>query len=379
MQTAFEVLIVDEMEASEIDAFAAEAQRVAKKISSYEQKRKMVRDGKTNRGFVQDKTHVDLDGRISFSGAQLQKQLHTVKARSKCFACGEVGHWAGDAACSKGGKSKGRGKSQAGRKGGGFLRRAGLAAVTMLSGASEGEGLMQQLTTVCNISGILHTQLQDMVKLCDENASFYHDRMPFDTEWNGHTWPVVAWTPDETAPTMSRPPPTHSTYHRDGTINDTTTEPVALVAGFLDLPPPVHTPFLYDTTRPPPTHSTYHRDGTTNDITTEPAALVAGFLDLTPPVHNAFFYDTTNPQVEGINVPPPPYHQGPGILYGGPVLCGRTGNPRVPASNFIRGTRGSFLSAPADCKPSPADSVCNQPGNLREAKTTSVYSSRPGP
>ena len=70
MQSAFEVLMIDEMEAYEIEAFAAEAQRTGKRVSHYEQKRQMVRDGKVNRGFVQDKTHVDLGGRISFNSNQ---------------------------------------------------------------------------------------------------------------------------------------------------------------------------------------------------------------------------------------------------------------------------------------------------------------------
>ena len=141
----------------------------------------MVRDGKVIRGFIQDKTHVDLGGRISFNSNQLQQQLQTVKTRSKCFSCGEVGHWAGDAACKKGGKGgkgkKGSKTKTAGRKGGGFLRRAGLAAVSMLS-ASDAEGFLQQLTTVCNISGVLHGQLQDMARNYNKTNIPFADHLP---------------------------------------------------------------------------------------------------------------------------------------------------------------------------------------------------------
>ena len=57
-----------------------------------------------------------------------------MKKRTRCFACNQFGHWEGDAVCPKSGGSKGKGKQNKGRKGG-FLQRAGMAAV-MLAGAT---------------------------------------------------------------------------------------------------------------------------------------------------------------------------------------------------------------------------------------------------
>ena len=90
---------------------------------------------------------------------------------------------------AEGGKSRGKsGKFRAGRKGGGFLRRAGLAAVSMLA-ASDAEGvLFQKLTAVCNISGILHEQLQDMVRSCGKDMdlnTMWVDRFANSTTGSG--------------------------------------------------------------------------------------------------------------------------------------------------------------------------------------------------
>ena len=140
MEHAMEVVAVEEMTQEELDCFAAETQRLTRSVSDYASKRKMVQHGKTNRGFSQqsnfnhNRSSVSLDGKLTLSGKELQEKMSEVKKRTKCFACNQYGHWEGDAICPKGGAKKGKGKSHKGRKGG-FLQRAGMAAV-MLAGAT---------------------------------------------------------------------------------------------------------------------------------------------------------------------------------------------------------------------------------------------------
>ena len=140
MEHAMEVMAVEEMTQEELDCFAAETQRLTRSVTEYAKKRKMVQQGKTNRGFHQssnfnhNKSSVSLDGKLTLSGKELQEKMSEVKKRTRCFACNQYGHWEGDAACPKSGSSKGKGKYSKGRKGG-FLQRAGMAAV-MLAGAT---------------------------------------------------------------------------------------------------------------------------------------------------------------------------------------------------------------------------------------------------
>ena len=140
LEHSFDVLAFDEMSQTEIDAFAFEAQRLAKNASEYVKKRKMVRDGKSNRGFSQglqhNRTAISIDGKLSLNGEQLGSKLASIKSKSRCFACNGIGHWEGDRQCPKFGSSKGGkgGKSKKGRKGG-FLQRAGVAAAMIASAA----------------------------------------------------------------------------------------------------------------------------------------------------------------------------------------------------------------------------------------------------
>ena len=60
------------------DEMAGEMQRLGAKTSNWVNKRRMVA---TKRGLVQDKSHVDLDGKISFSSRQLQDGFQDVKAQ----------------------------------------------------------------------------------------------------------------------------------------------------------------------------------------------------------------------------------------------------------------------------------------------------------
>ncbi len=140
MEHAIEVMAVEEMTQEELDCFAAETQRLTRSVSDYAKKRRMVQQGKTNRGFQQssnfnhNKSSVSLDGKLTLSGKELQEKMSEVKKRTRCFACNQFGHWEGDAACPKSGGNKGKGKYSKGRKGG-FLQRAGMAAV-LLAGAT---------------------------------------------------------------------------------------------------------------------------------------------------------------------------------------------------------------------------------------------------
>ena len=142
LEHSFDVLTFDEMSQGEIDAFAFEAQRMAKNASEYMKKRKMVRDGKSNRGFNQglqhNRTSISIDGKLSLNGEQLGSKLASIKSKSRCFACNGMGHWEGDKQCPKLGMSKGGkgGKSKKGRKGG-FLQRAGVAAAMIASAAGS--------------------------------------------------------------------------------------------------------------------------------------------------------------------------------------------------------------------------------------------------
>ena len=66
---------------------------------------------------------------------QLQDTLSQVKAKTRCHACGPIGHWQGDKECSKSGSGKGKGKAVNGRRGG-FLQRAGVAAAMIITGVT---------------------------------------------------------------------------------------------------------------------------------------------------------------------------------------------------------------------------------------------------
>ena len=142
LEHSFDVLAFDEMSQGEVDAFAFEAQRLAKNASEYMKKRKMVRDGKSNRGFSQglqhNRTAISIDGKLSLNGEQLGSKLAAIKSKSRCFACNGMGHWEGDKQCPKYGSAKGGkgGKSKKGRKGG-FLQRAGVAAAMIASAAGS--------------------------------------------------------------------------------------------------------------------------------------------------------------------------------------------------------------------------------------------------
>lgn len=114
----------------ELEVLAAEVQKLAHRVPMYTSTRKMVQHGKVKCGSGQNKTNVDLGGRLTFSSQLLQDRLSEVKKRSKCHAC-DKGRPVGqrprvhrEEMWGKG-KSKGRGK---GARPLVFLARAGLAS-----------------------------------------------------------------------------------------------------------------------------------------------------------------------------------------------------------------------------------------------------------
>ena len=76
-----------------------------------------------------------MDGKLTLKSGQLQDTLSQVKAKTRCHACGQIGHWQGDKECSKSGSGKGKGKAVNGRRGG-FLQRAGVAAAMIITGVT---------------------------------------------------------------------------------------------------------------------------------------------------------------------------------------------------------------------------------------------------
>ena len=138
-EQSLEVLVVDSMSTEELEVFAMESQKLARSASHYAQKRKMVQRGKTNRGYhpnaiSHNRTAVSLDGKLTLNSGQLQDTLAQVKAKTKCHACNQYGHWQGDKECPKGG-AKAKGKGVKGRRGG-FLQRAGVAAAMIITGVT---------------------------------------------------------------------------------------------------------------------------------------------------------------------------------------------------------------------------------------------------
>lgn len=106
MEHAIEVMTVEDLTTEELDVFAATMQKMGKGASEYARKRQAVRDGKTNRGFQpsatgHNRTAIALDGKLTLNAGQLQDKIQQVKARTRCYDCGQKGHWRGDRSCPK--------------------------------------------------------------------------------------------------------------------------------------------------------------------------------------------------------------------------------------------------------------------------------------
>ncbi len=116
----------DAWEASDVGASdddeVFEAYSAMSKVKqTYQDARKKLRDVQRSRGFFKT------DG-----GGDRQKQIEQEKKHSRCTACHKIGHWAGDAACPRSGKSgpqrgpkgKGKGRGRSSSSKGGFRRAA---------------------------------------------------------------------------------------------------------------------------------------------------------------------------------------------------------------------------------------------------------------
>ena len=100
------------------EAFAAMDQH----RKTYKESRQKLKQIQRNRGYFQG----EFKGEISYE--ERQKAIQKEKSRTRCAACGRLGHWAGDAACAnKAVGPKRVAKPKGGRKGGGKGGKAGRA------------------------------------------------------------------------------------------------------------------------------------------------------------------------------------------------------------------------------------------------------------
>ena len=100
----------------ESDQGACEDDAVYEAYATYKESRKRLKDLQKSRGFLRNKSAMSVDERK----AAVEKE----KARSRCAACGRLGHWAGDGVCAKsskggpkGGRSSSKGKGSGSNKG----------------------------------------------------------------------------------------------------------------------------------------------------------------------------------------------------------------------------------------------------------------------
>ena len=102
----------DEGEAQDYsDAGASDDEDVFQAYSTYRESRKKLKEIQKSRGFHRPKP-------ASTTPEQRKAAIEKEKARSRCSACGRLGHWAGDLVCEKGSKGnagKGKGKPNSGK------------------------------------------------------------------------------------------------------------------------------------------------------------------------------------------------------------------------------------------------------------------------
>ena len=111
----------------ESDQGASEDDEVYEAYATYKESRKRLKDIQKSRGFLRNKSAMSVDERK----AAVEKE----KARSRCAACGRLGHWAGDSArskSSKGGPKCGRSSSK-GQGNGGNKRKSGKGRAYVVS------------------------------------------------------------------------------------------------------------------------------------------------------------------------------------------------------------------------------------------------------
>ena len=101
------------------DAGASEDDEIYEAFSSYQESRKKLKEVQKARGFLKP--------RAEHSSPEERRQaIAKEKARTRCSACGRLGHWAGDGVCGKGSPSP----RKKGGKGGGRHHGKGKAFLT---------------------------------------------------------------------------------------------------------------------------------------------------------------------------------------------------------------------------------------------------------
>ena len=91
-----------EAEEQPSDEGASQHEEVDQAYATYKERRKKLKEIHKSQGFFK--------GELTFE--ERKKAVQTEKQRTRCAACGQIGHWAGDAACSKGGARVGLRKSE---------------------------------------------------------------------------------------------------------------------------------------------------------------------------------------------------------------------------------------------------------------------------
>ena len=133
LDLALQDIDLDALSMTEAEAMAVEAQKLGQRAgkaqgkSSYKDARARVARGRSNRGW---RTDYDNMGTAKIEDKDLQGKLQKLKQRTKCHACGQIGHWTNDKECPQRQSSRG---SSSGIPSG-FLRRAGLASIALLTG-----------------------------------------------------------------------------------------------------------------------------------------------------------------------------------------------------------------------------------------------------
>ena len=133
LDLALQDIDLDDLSTTEAEAMAVEAQKLGQRAgkahgkSSYKDARARVARGRSNRGW---RTDYDNMGTAEIEDKDLQGKLQKLKQRTRCHACGQIGHWTNDKECPQ--RQSSRGSSF--RRTGDFLRRAGLASIALLTG-----------------------------------------------------------------------------------------------------------------------------------------------------------------------------------------------------------------------------------------------------
>ena len=128
LEEALESVDLEGLRDDELEQMAMEAQKLGHRFRRYSGKpnyrsaRQVLSQGKGNRGWQMQVTD---QGSLKVDSKPIQDKVLRMKSKTKCHACGQIGHWLNDPECPRRGSSQG-GSARRPRPGG-FLNRAGLA------------------------------------------------------------------------------------------------------------------------------------------------------------------------------------------------------------------------------------------------------------